>query len=259
MSAVAVTPPRPDVRTDAGPSFLTLTRLELRKAVDTRAGFWLLAGVAGVAVVVALISALAGHDSEHTYAQILEGVVQSVAVLLPVVGILLVTSEWSQRTALQTFTLVPRRGRIIAAKVAAGLVIAVAAAAFCFAVGALATAIAGSSAPGVWSLPGAVAAQALLYMATAMVIGLAFGTAFLASAPAVVLYFVLPLAWEALTALIDGLDGVADWLSSSQSLDPMLRHTLSATDWAHAAATLAVWMVLPLAIGVWRVRRSEVS
>jgi ABC-2 type transport system permease protein len=259
MSAVAVTPPRPGVRTDAGPSSATLTRLELRKAVDTRAGFWLLAGIAGVAVVVALISALAGHDSEHTLARILEGVVQSVAVLLPVVGILLVTSEWSQRTALQTFTLVPRRGRVIAAKVAAGLVIAVAAAAFCFGVGALATAIAGSGAPGVWSLPGAVAAQALLYMATAMVIGIAFGTAFLASAPAVVLYFVLPLAWEALTALIDALDGVADWLSSSQSLDPMLRHTLSATDWAHAGVTLAVWMVLPLAVGVWRVRRSEVS
>jgi hypothetical protein len=39
----------------------------------------------------------------------------------------------------------------------------------------------------------------------------------------------------------------------------MIRHSLSATSWAHAAATLAVWTVLPLAIGWWRVMRRDVG
>ncbi len=59
---------------------------------------------------------------------------QMVSVLLPVLGILLVTAEWSQRTALTTFTLVPRRERIIAAKAAAGVALAVAATVVCVAV-----------------------------------------------------------------------------------------------------------------------------
>ena len=41
-------------------------------------------------------------------------------MLLPIVGILLVSSEWSQRTALITFTLVPQRMRVMSAKLAAG-------------------------------------------------------------------------------------------------------------------------------------------
>ena len=36
--------------------------------------------------------------------------------LLPILAIMLVTSEWSQRTALVTFTLEPRRSRVVLAK-----------------------------------------------------------------------------------------------------------------------------------------------
>ena len=38
-------------------------------------------------------------------------------------GILLVTSEWGQRTGMVTFTLEPHRGKVIAAKVVAALVL----------------------------------------------------------------------------------------------------------------------------------------
>ena len=37
-----------------------------------------------------------------------------MTVILPIIAILSVTSEWSQRTGLTTFTLVPHRGRVIA-------------------------------------------------------------------------------------------------------------------------------------------------
>ena len=35
-----------------------------------------------------------------------------MAVILPMIAILSVTSEWSQRSGLTTFTLVPHRGRV---------------------------------------------------------------------------------------------------------------------------------------------------
>ena len=58
-------------------------------------------------------------------------------IILPLIAILAVTSEWSQRTGLTTFTLIPHRGRIITAKAISSVVIAIAAMALTFAVGAL--------------------------------------------------------------------------------------------------------------------------
>ena len=40
---------------------------------------------------------------------------------------------------------------------------------------------------------------------------------------------------------------------------PIFEHALSGTEWARISTTLALWLVLPLAIGVWRIKRSEIS
>ena len=53
--------------------------------------------------------------------------------------------------------------------------------------------------------------------------------------------------------------GAARWLDGSRSLSPLTEHLLSATEWARAGTTLALWMVLPLAIGLWRILRDEVG
>ena len=79
----------------------------------------------------------------------------------------------------------------------------------------------------------------------------------LASAPAIVLYFVLPTAWAALGA-ISALAGAARWLDPSRTMAPMLEETLSATQWARVAASLALSMVVPIVLGFWRVARSDV-
>ena len=39
-----------------------------------------------------------------------------MTVILPIIAVLSVTSEWSQRSGLTTFTLVPHRGRVVLAK-----------------------------------------------------------------------------------------------------------------------------------------------
>jgi ABC-2 type transport system permease protein len=79
-----------------------------------------------------------------------------------------------------------------------------------------------------------------------------------ASAPAIVLYFVLPLGWAALGA-IPALEGPARWLDNAHSLTPMADHVLNATEWARAGTTLALWVLLPAVIGVWRITHSEIQ
>ena len=75
------------------------------------------------------------------------------SVLLPVLGIMLVTSEWGQRTAMVTFALEPRRPRVILAKLVTGLVLTLATAAFAITIGLacnlLYAAIQGQPRPGV--------------------------------------------------------------------------------------------------------------
>jgi hypothetical protein len=90
-----------------------------------------------------------------------------------------------------------------------------------------------------------------------MITGIAFGAMLLSSAPAIVLYFALPLAWTALGSLAF-LESAARWLDGARSLAPMTDELMSTTQWARAGTTLAVWMLLPLLVGLWRVTRGDV-
>jgi ABC-2 type transport system permease protein len=251
MSAATLAPPLG--ARDARPGLARLTAVELRKMTDTRAGFWLLLSTAALTVAAVVLFAVFGEAQEHTLRDFLAVAVAPASVLLPVVGILLVSSEWSQRTSVLTFTLVPQRSRVIAAKLAAGVALSLAALQVAVAVALLATAIV----DGEWSLPAWMLGQTALSLATGMITGIAFGAMLLASAPAIVLYFGLPLAWTALGSL-PFLEGAARWLDGARSLAPMTEEMMSSTQWARAGTTLAVWMLLPLLIGLWRVARGDV-
>ena len=116
-------------------------------------------------------------------------------------AILSVTSEWSQRTALVTFSLVPDRRRVLAAKLVAVVVLAVAVMALGTVTAALGTL--GWGGDGRWSFGVATQGETFVAQAAGMIMGLAFGLLIQASAPAIVLYFVLPTAWS--VPLIAGL------------------------------------------------------
>jgi ABC-2 type transport system permease protein len=265
MSAVMDKPvsqvSRTRVRDDRRPSLARLATVELRKMFDTRSGFWLPICVAVVAIGTVLITVLTGPDANHTFTHVFGNAVIPTAILLPLIGVLLVTGEFSQRTALTTFTLVPSRARVMVAKLSASVVCSVVALGFCLVVGAAGTALhpATGADVSVWSLHAVLIPQAFLYLATAMITGVAFGAALLVSAPAIVIYLLLPTIWSALVGSITALGGVANWLDASQTLDPMTRAALSGTDWLQAGATLALWMVVPLAIGWRRVMRRDVG
>ena len=238
-----------------------LTRVELRKATDTRSGRWLLALIAVIAVAGAVMAALTGSDSDHTLASILGVTAQVTVILLPVLGVLLVTSEWSQHSALTTFTLVPRRSRVIAAKAAAAVLLAVAATVACLVIAATVTALVphGAGAYGVWAGTGPAIGQALLYEVLNVLLGVAFGLAFRSSAVAIVTYFALPTGWAVLTGTVSALAGVGHWLDPSSTWIHLAGGTVTATTWAQVAATAGVWIVLPAAVGLWRLIREPVG
>jgi ABC-2 type transport system permease protein len=91
-----------------------------------------------------------------------------------------------------------------------------------------------------------------------MITGVALGAILLASAPAIVLLFPLPMAWMAVVSL-PVFSGVAPWVDKVSAFGQMTAEVMSATQWAHAGTSLAIWMVLPLLIGVWRITRRDVT
>ena len=79
----------------AAPSLLRLTRVELRKTYDTRAGFWLLLVVALAALAVVTLQMLFADEPDKTFDMFFATTQLPVGLLLSGVGILLVTSEGS--------------------------------------------------------------------------------------------------------------------------------------------------------------------
>jgi ABC-type transport system involved in multi-copper enzyme maturation permease subunit len=252
-----LSPRSADTAREHRPSLVTLTRVELRKMYDTRAGFWLLLICALLALLVAGLTAFLGDDDEHTLSTIFNGTSQVITLLLPIVGILLVTSEWSQRTAQVTFTLVPRRGRVLAAKVSASVVLALVAFALALVLAVVGTAL-NPAVDDAWSLSAGVLAQTAFYIVVSTLMGVAIGAAILLSAPAIVASFVLPIGFSVATNLIPGLDGAARWLDSGTTLPDLTDHIYSAHAWARVGTTLLLWLAVPLAIGAWRFLRGEI-
>ena len=104
---------------------------------DTRSGFWLMASIVIASLLATGAVILFAPDDELTYSTFATAIGFPMAVILPMIAILSVTSEWSQRSGLTTFTLVPHRGRVIRAKAVGAVVIGVASMLLALAVGAL--------------------------------------------------------------------------------------------------------------------------
>ena len=132
------------------------------------------------------------HDVTENRASFLTWAALGMTRLLPIALILAMTAEWSQRTALSTFTLEPRRGRVLAAKILAGLILAVIGGCLAFGIAqaGLAVAVAAGRHPGGgWSVP-ELAGFAVFMLATSG-IGIAIGSAVHNTAAAIVTYFAL--------------------------------------------------------------------
>jgi ABC-2 type transport system permease protein len=241
----------------ARPGLHRLTAVELRKSADTRAGFWLLLVIALLATAIVVITLAVGEEADKNLSELVSGAVQVISIVLPVLGILLVTSEWSQRTGLTTFALVPQRERVIAAKSIGATILGLLAVAACLVIAAAGNAIAG----GDWNLGLGELGRYTLFELITVLGGVAFGLAFMSSALAIVMYFVIPIGWSILGETISALDKPADWLDLSRPLATLADSTaaMTGTDWAQLATASAVWVGLVLVIGLIRLRRTELK
>lgn len=238
------------------PSFLRLTELELRKSVDTRAGFWLLAATALLTIVAAVARAVTGGAEDHTFRAVLELALAPTNVLLPVVAILLVTSEWSQQTATSTFTQVPYRTRLIGSKTAAAVVLGLAFFLLTIVVS-IATVAPLDAGAGQWSFGWELWLQYIGFVVLGMLMGIGLGAMMLASAPAIVTYFAAPTV-VAILASFKSLESVLKWVDPSAMSTPLTAGPLSSQDAQHLVTSTLIWVVTPLAIGVWRIRRADI-
>jgi ABC-2 type transport system permease protein len=141
----------------------------------------------------------------------------------------------------------------MSAKVAAGLVLGVIILAYSLVIAAVATLATG----GEWTLSAAIFGQICILVLTAMATGIAFGALFLSSAPAIVLSFVLPLGWAAIGS-IRFLNDAAQWLDTTRTTAPLTDRTLSGEEWAQLGTSMLLWLVVPLAIGLFRIARGEI-
>ena len=240
------------------PGLGRLVAVELRKIVNARAGFWLQLATVALTALVVVVRSVVGDAADHTFAAILDVGVKPAAVLLPIAGILLVTSEWSQRTGMITFALVPVRSRVLGAKLIASLVLAIGMLVMAVGFVAAGALVASPGVDGTWSDVAPLIGQSAVYLGGGMLTGVAFGAVMLASAPAIVVLFALPIAWSAVASLSFFSDA-APWLDTRLALGPMPQEVMSTTQWAHAGTALALWMLLPLLIGTWRITRREVA
>src|SRR3954464_5115226 len=85
----------PAASASSRPGVGRLTRVELRKMLDTRAGFWLQVATVGLTVVAVVIRLAVGNPQDHTFRSVLEVGLAPASVLLAGRGRLLVPRAWS--------------------------------------------------------------------------------------------------------------------------------------------------------------------
>jgi ABC-2 type transport system permease protein len=245
--------------------FTRILGVEMRKMFDTRAGFWLMASIVITSAIATVVTVLVGDRDELSFDSFAASIGSPMSIVLPLVGVLAVSSEWSQRTALTSFTLVPSRGRVIAAKLVNVLVIGAVSMVVALGVGAVgnlvSSAITGNDA--VWDIPAWNFAQIVLANELGMLVGFALGLLFRNSPAAIVGYFVfslvLPGLSEALASAQDWWADNAGWFDLNQTRFLLFDSELTNQEWVQLAITSGIWVLLPLAVGLRLVMRSEVK
>ena len=256
---------RPTSRTRSQIPFSRLLWVELTKMFDTRSGFWLLTGIGVSAVLATVLVVTLAPDEVQTYSSYAAAVGTPMSVLLPLMAVLSVTTEWSQRSVLTTFTLEPRRGRVLAAKAACAVGVGVVSMLVALGIGALGhlagTAMAGTTAA--WDIPASNVASLVLANVIALSMGFTLGVVLRSSPSAIVAFFVwslvLPNALYVLGTVQEWFADVQPWVDFYFATAPLFEGAPTGEQWAQLGVSGLVWLALPLAFGVWRVHRAEVK
>jgi ABC-2 type transport system permease protein len=269
MSVTTIDTTRPAV------PFGRLVRVEFRKMTDTRAGRTLVIVTAAIMLLTAAIMVLiaSADDNFNATASDFASVQQFVSLLiLPVFAIMITTSEWNQRTHLNTFTLEPQRARILSAKAAAVLVFSLAALVLAIAAGAIGNAATGAVGyDPVWNygaddLAWSVALQLALIMSA-----FGLGLLLLNTAGAIAVFYVSAImlrfiVYPIIFGFVEGFLNVAPYLDvffgfavaqAGENLDGDAVSGLAR--FAPMVVSTILWVGVPMVVGWMRASRSELK
>ena len=245
--------------------FTRLLSVELRKMFDTRSGFWLMVSVVLLSVVASGSVLAFGGEDDVTFANMSSAIGIPLAIVLPVIAILSVTSEWSQRSGLTTFTLIPHRSRPLLAKAVNTVLVGAAAMVVAMLIGAVVNLV-GAAAYGidpVWETNAADLSKIVLANVLGMLFGFMLGLLVRNSPAAIVVYFVYNfVVGNVLMLLATSQEWFADinrWVNFQYNQTYLYDMDLVAKDWAYLAVSGLLWLVLPLAVGAVTAMRSEVK
>jgi ABC-2 type transport system permease protein len=238
---------------------------ELRKTIDTRSGFWTVAAIVIVSMLTTGAVILWADLEDLTYRTFTAAISVPLTLALPIIAILSVTSEWSQRTGLTTFALVPHRGRIVLAKAIASVLLAVVAIPVAFTIGAVGnvvgTAIAGVDP--VWNLTATDLLLLVLADVLGVLVGFMLAVLIRSSAGALATYFVYAFLLPTLALILaesqDWFRDLQPWVDFDFAQNALVDGVVSSQQWTQLAVTGVIWLAIPLAVGLRAVVRAEVK
>jgi len=234
----------------------TLVDVELRKTTDTPASRGLLGGVATLLLVVVGWK-VAHPDVPGTFHNFAPACAAVVGYAAPILALLAMSAEWTQRTALTTFTLAPRRGPVIAAKLAAALLLSAGLAVIGLLLAAGGVTLAGAlRGGGSFAHAAADVRGTMAIVALHTLLGAAIGALIAQSTVALGVYLLAPVIWSNIAAQL--LHGVARWVDIFMAYDRLASaHPLAGL--AQTLTALTVWLLVPGLLGLARSLRREVS
>lgn len=255
-----------DLSSTSPTPFSRLVRVELRKSYDTRAGFWLLAviGLLVLAAEVIVLAVVTTQDEAIAFGDFIGTAAFLTSFLLPVLGIMVLTSEWSQRTAMVTFALEPRRPLVIGAKALVGVLLTLATVVVSIVIGLVCNLLYGLIEGHTdWTFGWADFGAFLITQVLAMLGGFALAALFLNTPAAIVVFFVykwvLPGLLALGAALMGWFDSLRPWIDFQSAQEVIWNMSGTGTEWARLVVSGIVWLGLPLGFGTWRVLRAEVK
>lgn len=247
--------------------FGNLVKAESRKYVNTRAAL-VLSILTAAALALATIGAIA------TYPELIKAATGTDLLFLPlavtsiltaVIVILPVTSEWTQRGALTTFVVEPRRERVVAAKALVSLGVALAVWMACqlswVVFNAAGAAVHGLEAS--WEFHWTRWLGGVEFLLLNAAVAFALALLLRNTALTVTVFVAAPVAVGALSQFGELLAKIAAWLRTpGASLDTILAaqkggQTPDATLWGQFTVGIILWIVVPLIIGLWLSCRAD--
>ena len=245
--------------------FTRIVGVELRKMFDTRSGFWLMASIVLLSIVATGAVILFAPSDQIDYDAFASAIGIPMTIILPMIAVLSVSSEWSQRSALTTFTLVPSRARVIGAKALLTVMVGIVSMVAALGVGAVGNVV-GSALAGVdqtWNISPGEFSQIVLADSIGMLMGFMLGVVLRSSPAAIVGYFVYALVLPGISGALananDWWNQHGAWFDLNWASNRLYDNTLTGEMWAQLGITTLIWLVLPLAVGLRFLMRSEVK